>query len=83
MRFGITGPLKYTMDVDDAIELCRALSPRTVVPVHYEGWSHFTQGRDTAAAHLAGAADVEKTVVSPDEARFRPGRGPRRRRPGR
>jgi L-ascorbate metabolism protein UlaG (beta-lactamase superfamily) len=63
VRFGLTGRVRYTMDVDDAIELCRDLSPRTVIPVHYEGWSHFTQGSDEVTARLAGASDVEKTVV--------------------
>ena len=33
------------MTADDAVELCRLSRPRTVVPVHYEGWSHFQQGR--------------------------------------
>ena len=31
VRFPITGPIRYT------------LSARTVVPVHYQGWSHFSE----------------------------------------
>ena len=46
VRFGITGPVRYTMTAHEAIELCRLLRPRTAIPVHYEGWSHFTEGRD-------------------------------------
>jgi L-ascorbate metabolism protein UlaG (beta-lactamase superfamily) len=53
VRFGITGPITYTMGVDDALELCRLLDPRTIVPVHYEGWSHFRQDRATIEQHLA------------------------------
>jgi L-ascorbate metabolism protein UlaG (beta-lactamase superfamily) len=45
VRFPLTGPLRYTMTALDAVHLCRVLRPRTVVPVHYEGWSHFGQGR--------------------------------------
>ena len=52
MRFGITGPLKYTMTFDDAAELCRSVRPSTAIPVHYEGWSHFTEGRPTIEEHL-------------------------------
>ena len=26
-------------------ELCAAIRPRTILPVHYEGWSHFVEGR--------------------------------------
>ena len=44
VRFPITGPLTYSMSGDDAAELCDLMRPRTVIPVHYEGWSHFTQG---------------------------------------
>jgi len=56
-RFPQTGPLKYTMTARDAIELCRAVRPRTVIPVHYEGWSHFTQGRDGIEHDLTDADD--------------------------
>jgi L-ascorbate metabolism protein UlaG (beta-lactamase superfamily) len=45
VRFPLTGPLRYTMTVDEGVELCRLLAPRVVVPVHYEGWSHFHEGR--------------------------------------
>ena len=45
VQFPITGPLKYTMNARDAIELCQLLQPHTAVPVHFEGWSHFKQGR--------------------------------------
>ena len=44
-RFGVTGPVKYTMTAEQAIELCQVVQPRVIVPVHYEGWSHFRQGR--------------------------------------
>jgi L-ascorbate metabolism protein UlaG (beta-lactamase superfamily) len=53
VRFRITGPVRYTMDVADAVELCGLIGPRTVIPVHYEGWSHFTQGRAAIERRLA------------------------------
>lgn len=46
VRFPITGPLRYTMTARDGLELCRLLRPRLAIPVHYEGWSHFRDGRD-------------------------------------
>ena len=55
VRFPVSGPLKYTMDVRDAVELCELLRPHTVIPVHYEGWSHFTEGRTRIEGHLADA----------------------------
>ncbi|GLY03705.1 MBL fold metallo-hydrolase [Actinoplanes sp. NBRC 101535] len=45
VQFGVTGPIRYTMTGADAATLIRHLRPRRVVPVHYEGWSHFHEGR--------------------------------------
>jgi L-ascorbate metabolism protein UlaG (beta-lactamase superfamily) len=55
VQFPITGPITYTMDIDDAIELCRRVDPRLVVPVHYDGWSHFREGRDAIVERLGHA----------------------------
>ena len=44
MRFPVTGPLRYTMTAREAVELCRLVRPRTAIPVHYEGWTHFGDG---------------------------------------
>jgi L-ascorbate metabolism protein UlaG (beta-lactamase superfamily) len=57
-RFPITGPVRYTMTAADGVDLCRAVRPRTVIPVHYEGWSHFRQGRAAIEQALASAPDV-------------------------
>ena len=51
VRFPITGPLGYTMTAEQSIPLLTELDPTTVVPVHYDGWSHFHQQR--AAAEIA------------------------------
>lgn len=53
VRFPVTGPLRYTMTAKDGIELCRLLGPRVAIPVHYEGWSHFRQGRAAIEDALA------------------------------
>ncbi|WP_433089099.1 MBL fold metallo-hydrolase [Dactylosporangium sp. CA-052675] len=54
VRFPISGPLRYTMTARDAVELCAALRPATVIPVHYEGWQHFREGRAAAERVLTG-----------------------------
>ncbi|WP_036506728.1 MBL fold metallo-hydrolase [Nocardioides sp. URHA0020] len=43
VRFGLTGPLRYSMSGRDAIELADLIRPRIAVPVHFEGWSHFSE----------------------------------------
>jgi L-ascorbate metabolism protein UlaG (beta-lactamase superfamily) len=45
VRFPITGPLRYTMTAREAVELCEMIRPSTMVPIHYEGWKHFREGR--------------------------------------
>jgi L-ascorbate metabolism protein UlaG (beta-lactamase superfamily) len=57
VRFPISGPLRYTMVATDAVELCRLIRPATAIPVHYEGWSHFRQGRETVERAFAAAPD--------------------------
>jgi L-ascorbate metabolism protein UlaG (beta-lactamase superfamily) len=47
------------LDSAQAAEATRILRARRVVPVHYEGWAHFTEGRDhlVAAFTDAGLSD--------------------------
>jgi L-ascorbate metabolism protein UlaG (beta-lactamase superfamily) len=37
------GPFNLTMNVNDAIETAHAFADATIVPVHHDGWAHFTQ----------------------------------------
>ena len=60
-RFGLTGPVRYTMTINDGIELCRTLFPHTAIPVHYEGWSHFRQGRTSIERAIAATPPDART----------------------
>ena len=57
VRFPITGPLRYTLTGRRAVELCDLVRPRVAVPVHYEGWAHFTDGRAAIRAGPRQRAD--------------------------
>jgi L-ascorbate metabolism protein UlaG (beta-lactamase superfamily) len=64
VQFPITGPLRYTMTARDAVELCRLVRPRTAIPLHYEGWKHFREGREAIERELAGAPDdVRRSIL--------------------
>lgn len=66
VRFPITGPLTYTMSAHDALELGRVLRPTTTFPVHYDGWTHFHQGRTEIERIFADApTDALGHVVWP------------------
>ena len=57
VRFPISGPLRYTMTAKEAVELCGLIRPRTVIPIHYEGWKHFREGRDAVEREFADASE--------------------------
>jgi L-ascorbate metabolism protein UlaG (beta-lactamase superfamily) len=57
VRFPVTGPLRYTMTGREAVALCETLRPRVAIPVHYEGWSHFREGRAAVERAFAAAPD--------------------------
>jgi L-ascorbate metabolism protein UlaG (beta-lactamase superfamily) len=40
------GPFHLTMDTNDAIETAHAFPDAVIVPVHHDGWAHFTQDRN-------------------------------------
>lgn len=39
------GPFHLTMDTNDAIETAHAFPDALIVPIHHEGWAHFTQSQ--------------------------------------
>jgi L-ascorbate metabolism protein UlaG (beta-lactamase superfamily) len=40
------GAFHLTMDANDAIDTAHAFPDATIVPLHYEGWAHFSQSGD-------------------------------------
>jgi L-ascorbate metabolism protein UlaG (beta-lactamase superfamily) len=63
VRFPVTGPVRYTMTAREAVELCGIVRPRVVIPVHYEGWSHFKQGRTAVERAFARAPDEVREAI--------------------
>ena len=57
VRFGLTGPVRFTMTAGDGAELIRLLRPRVAVPVHYAGWTHFRDS-ETVARQTLSNSDV-------------------------
>ncbi|MFI7606664.1 MBL fold metallo-hydrolase [Micromonospora sp. NPDC049366] len=63
VRFGVTGPVRYSLNAREAVELCRLLRPRTVLPVHYEGWGHFQEGREPVERAFAAAPEQVRSAL--------------------
>ena len=58
--FPITGPIRFTLNAKEAIRVLKILNPRTAIPLHYEGWSHFREPRAVAEKQFAAAGLNEK-----------------------
>jgi L-ascorbate metabolism protein UlaG (beta-lactamase superfamily) len=63
VRFPVSGPLRYTMTAQEAVELCVLLEPQTILPIHYEGWKHFRQGRIPAQQVFDAAPEAVRDHV--------------------
>jgi len=63
VRFPVSGPVRYTMTAHDAVELCSLVRPRTAIPIHYEGWKHFREGRAAIEREFARAPeDIQRRI---------------------
>jgi L-ascorbate metabolism protein UlaG (beta-lactamase superfamily) len=40
------GPFNLTMNTNDAIETAHAFPEATIIPIHCDGWEHFTQSAE-------------------------------------
>ena len=49
------GPFHLTMTAAEAVETARAFVDATIVPLHFEGWAHFSEGRKEIAQAFADA----------------------------
>lgn len=45
VKFPISGPLTYTFTAAQAVVAAKALGSQRVIPLHYEGWTHFREPR--------------------------------------
>jgi L-ascorbate metabolism protein UlaG (beta-lactamase superfamily) len=65
---GVSLPQRFegaylTLSADAAAQAAEILGARAIVPVHYEGWAHFTQGADELRAAFAAAGIGDRLVV--------------------
>lgn len=53
-----------TLSSDRAAEATKVLGVRATIPVHFEGWTHFTQGADQLRAAFAGNGVADRLVLA-------------------
>ncbi|MFI7127642.1 MBL fold metallo-hydrolase [Nonomuraea sp. NPDC050153] len=59
-----------TLTSDDAVTAAEILGARHVVPLHFEHWAHFTQGRDTVEEAFAGFGDRLRLLAPGESTRI-------------
>lgn len=59
--FPITGPVRFTLNANEAVRIAKVLNPHMVIPIHYEGWNHFREPKAEAEKQFI-AADTKETV---------------------
>lgn len=52
---GAVGPFPLTFTAEGAVEAARAFGDAAIVPLHFEGWAHFTESRAEVDAAFAAA----------------------------
>lgn len=57
-----TSGTTFSLSANEAIRYAQALGARKVVPIHFEGWKHFTEGREQAERAFAASEIASRTV---------------------
>jgi len=54
-RVAAVGPAHLTMTAAEAVDAARVFAQATIVPLHFEGWAHFSEAREDITRAFAGA----------------------------
>lgn len=61
VQLAATGDATFSLSADEAVRYAQALGARKVVPIHFEGWAHFTEGREQAERAFAASEIADRT----------------------
>jgi L-ascorbate metabolism protein UlaG (beta-lactamase superfamily) len=59
-QFKATLSVQYTMDAFEGAQAAKELKSERIIPIHYEGWSHFQEGREDIEATFREEGLAEK-----------------------
>ncbi|NYI07538.1 L-ascorbate metabolism protein UlaG (beta-lactamase superfamily) [Allostreptomyces psammosilenae] len=63
VRTGVLDNALLTLDSAETAEAAAILGARRIVPVHYEGWAHFTEGRDALVDAFTAAGLIDRVEL--------------------
>lgn len=61
-RVPAVGPQHLTMTAQEAVELAIHMPHAKIVPLHFEGWAHFSEGRDVIERAFAKARLTDRLI---------------------
>jgi L-ascorbate metabolism protein UlaG (beta-lactamase superfamily) len=67
-RVAEVGPFHLTMTSEEGVQTARTFKDAAIVPLHFEGWAHFSEGRDKIAEAFS-TANLETRLHWPQPAR--------------
>ena len=50
------------MTAEEAVAFARMATDARIVPIHYEGWAHFTEGREVIEQAFANAGMSDRLI---------------------
>ena len=56
---------EFTFSAREAVQVAKALTPETIIPIHYEGWKHFIEPRAQAEKEFLAAGIQDKVQWLP------------------
>ena len=63
------GPVSITLTAAQGVQFAALLEEATIIPIHYEGWSHLTEGRaEIERAFLAAGQEHLLRFLPPGQA---------------
>lgn len=54
-HFDVLGPVHLTLTANEGAQFAHMLGEGTIIPIHYEGWAHFVEGRTEIEQAFANA----------------------------
>jgi hypothetical protein len=64
-RVEAVGPWNLTFTAEEGVQAARALSRAAIVPLHYEGWKHFSESRGEIERIFAAAGMARRLIWLP------------------
>jgi L-ascorbate metabolism protein UlaG (beta-lactamase superfamily) len=64
-RLQVAGPSNITMTVEESIRAAHLFDKAAIVPLHFEGWEHFTEGYDEIVRQYTTAGLLDRLRWAP------------------